>query len=103
MRFWNDKRGNQTLDQGSSWSILYRRAYAQLKPIVFLIYKDIVFFTFTLKRLSVVLEAKWDTFYLIFTSVYEHTPDLFRQTKRLTKMISSDEPMGFHITVPIIL
>ncbi len=46
------------------------------------------------------LEAKWDTFYLIFTSVYEHTPDLFRQTKRLTKMISSDEPMGFHITVP---
>ena len=46
------------------------------------------------------LEAKWDTFCLIFTSICEHTPDLFHQTKHLTNLVSSDEVMGFHITAP---
>ena len=40
-------------------------------------------------------------FYLIFTSVFEHTPDPFRQTKHLTNSVSSDEVMGLHITLPI--
>ncbi len=44
------------------------------------------------------LEEKWDTFYVIFTSVCEHTPDLFCQTKHLTNLVPSDEVTGFHLT-----